>query len=65
MSYLHYDKNYRGPMLHLIAILSFSTLISVLAYLIQHGEIEGIKNFADANNHTAIQSSNIHYLRTN
>lgn len=52
-------------MLHLIAILSFSTLISVLAYLIQHGEIEGIKNFADANNHTAIQSSNIHYLRTN
>lgn len=52
-------------MLHLIAILSFSTLISVLAYLVQHGELEGTKNFTDANNHTAIQSSNIHYLRTN
>lgn len=52
-------------MLHLIAILSFSTLISVLAYLVQHGELEGTKNFLNDNKQGVIQSSNIHYLRTN
>ena len=32
-------------MLHFIAILSFSTFISIAAYMVQHSEIQINKNF--------------------
>ena len=36
-------------MLHLLSILSFSTIISIFAYMVQHGEIEESKNFSKVN----------------
>lgn len=59
-------------MLHLIAILSFSTIISVIAYMIQHGEIENGKNFIHTENQTTVidqqailTTASVNYLRTN
>ncbi len=53
-------------MLHIITILSVSTAISIIAYLVQHGEIEATKNFSRITEQTTTQLSEIHpisYLR--
>ena len=60
-------------MLHLLSILSFSTIISIFAYMVQHGEIEESKNFSKVNDQitkmsnqsTALTATSINYLRTN
>lgn len=43
-----------GIMLHLITILSFSTIISIIAYMIQHGEIESSKELAKFKEQTTV-----------
>jgi hypothetical protein len=55
-------------MMHFIAILSVSTFISVMAYLVQHGEIQASKNFSKFPEYTTVQKAEIHpisYLQVN
>ncbi len=55
-------------MLHFIAILSVSTFISVIAYLVQHGEMQSTKNFSNFTEQTTMLEAEIHpisYLRIN